>query len=153
MLRFDSARIRPCSAALITLLFAPLSHASCGSAYCLLNTSWDTQGVPATPGQWRLDMHVESINQDQLRAGKDNISAGQDLKCSANNLQGGWLALFIGSGMNVFGTIIDNKAPEETPLWYYGIWSGVSLSGIYMIIRSGSFTRRAGIKMDAKLLQ
>ena len=82
-----------------------------------------------------------------------NISAGQDLKCSANNLQGGWLALFIGSGMNVFGTIIDNKAPEETPLWYYGIWSGVSLSGIYMIIRSGSFTRRAGIKMDAKLLQ
>jgi hypothetical protein len=52
------------------------AHASCGSAFCSVNTSWDAQGAMTEPGT-RLDLRYEYIRQDQLRSGKDKVSTGQ----------------------------------------------------------------------------
>jgi Putative MetA-pathway of phenol degradation len=64
--------------ALTLLVTTPAGYASCGAGYCVINTNWDTQGVPTAPGKFRVDMHYEFIDQDQLREGTKNISAAQD---------------------------------------------------------------------------
>jgi hypothetical protein len=52
------------------------AHASCGSAFCLLNTNWSAQGIWTEPG-WRADLRYEYINQDQPRAGTQDVGVGQ----------------------------------------------------------------------------
>ena len=56
--------------------FFPLAHASCGSAFCLVNTNWGAQGVWTEPG-WRADLRYEYVNQDQPRAGTQNVGVGE----------------------------------------------------------------------------
>ena len=65
-------------AALCAALSAmPLSAgASCGSAFCSVNTSFDVQGAWTEPGA-RVDLRYESINQDQPRAGSAKVGVGQ----------------------------------------------------------------------------
>ena len=59
------------------LLLAPLSAAaSCGSAFCTINTSWDAHGGWLEPGA-RLDLRYESIRQDQPRHGTSNVGVGE----------------------------------------------------------------------------
>jgi hypothetical protein len=59
------------------LVFAsPVAHASCGSAFCMLNTNWDMQGVVVQPGL-RLDLRYEYIKQDQPMSGTQKLSVGQ----------------------------------------------------------------------------
>lgn len=52
--------------------------ASCGSAFCVLNTLWSTQGVPADPGTVRLDLRYEYVDQKELRSGRHRINAEDD---------------------------------------------------------------------------
>ena len=49
--------------------------ASCGSAFCGVNTQWDTQGLWDTPGL-RADLRFEFIDQDQPRSGSDEVTVG-----------------------------------------------------------------------------
>ena len=66
-------RILSCAA----LLFAPaIAAASCGAAFCSVNTSWDAHGGWLEPGA-RLDLRYEHIRQDQPRAGRRNIGVGE----------------------------------------------------------------------------
>jgi len=44
------------------------SFASCGSAFCNLNTDWDIQSIATKQGV-RLDLRAEFIEQDKLRSG------------------------------------------------------------------------------------
>src|SRR6185503_3619284 len=50
--------------------------ASCGSAFCMVNTNWNTQGVWTEPGA-RFDLRFEYINQDQPRAGSRKVGIGE----------------------------------------------------------------------------
>jgi hypothetical protein len=50
--------------------------ASCGSAFCLVNTNWSVQGMWNEPG-WRLDLRYEYIDQDQPRAGTHRVGVGE----------------------------------------------------------------------------
>jgi hypothetical protein len=50
--------------------------ASCGSAFCSVNTSWDLHSGLAEPGA-RLDLRYEYIDQDQPRSGSNKIGVGQ----------------------------------------------------------------------------
>ncbi len=59
--------------AALSLAFA--AHASCGAAFCMVNTSWDAQGVWIEPGT-RLDVRYEFVPQDQPRAGSEAIAVG-----------------------------------------------------------------------------
>src|SRR5256885_4730749 len=62
---------------LLGALLAPFAaSASCGSAFCTVNTSWDAHGAWLDPGA-RLDLRFESISQDQPRAGTKDIAVGE----------------------------------------------------------------------------
>jgi hypothetical protein len=50
--------------------------ASCGSAFCTANSSWDVQGAWQEPG-WRLDLRYEYIDQDQPMAGSRKVGVGE----------------------------------------------------------------------------
>lgn len=56
------------------LLLAGSAQASCGSAFCPLNTSWDMQDAVRETGQWRADLRYEFIPQDRLWSGRSHIS-------------------------------------------------------------------------------
>lgn len=62
----------------IGMSVATPAAASCGSAFCVLNTQWDTQGMTNAPGRVGLDLRYEYVKQDQLRSGKKNISPAED---------------------------------------------------------------------------
>lgn len=52
------------------------AHASCGSAFCPVNTQWDVQGVWTEPGL-RMDMRYEYIPQKQPRHGRKAVDVGE----------------------------------------------------------------------------
>lgn len=57
--------------------FTPTAgHASCGSAFCSVNTDWNVQGVYTEPGG-RAELRYEFLRQGQLRAGSEKVSPGQ----------------------------------------------------------------------------
>jgi hypothetical protein len=73
MHRFEA--IAAALAAATGLLPTP-SRASCGSAFCTVNTDWNVQGVYTEPGG-RAELRYEFLRQGQLRAGSDKIAPGQ----------------------------------------------------------------------------
>ena len=58
------------------LLAAPQALATCGAAFCTINTNWDAHGAWAEPG-WRFDLRYEHILQQQPQTGTDRLSLGQ----------------------------------------------------------------------------
>ena len=52
------------------------AHASCGAAFCSASNDWLTLTQGVTPG-WRVWSQLEYLNQDQLRAGPDEITADE----------------------------------------------------------------------------
>ena len=63
----------------IALALSPAAtQASCGSAFCVLNTNWSTQGVPTVPGTFRLDERFEFVDQKNLMQGSKQISQSED---------------------------------------------------------------------------
>ena len=67
-----------CSGGVALLVTAGAVQASCGSAFCVLNTNWSTQGVAAAPGTARLDVHFEFVDQEHLQSGTKRISQADD---------------------------------------------------------------------------
>src|SRR2546423_7938447 len=66
-----------------TLLMAALAAgvagnvaASCGSAFCMVNTNWNAQGAWIDPGA-RVDLRFEYMDQDQPRAGSRKVGVGE----------------------------------------------------------------------------
>jgi hypothetical protein len=64
------------AAAFALVLVPPNAAASCGAAFCMVNTNWNMQGFAPEPGL-RLDLRLEYIDQDQPRAGSDKVAVGQ----------------------------------------------------------------------------
>jgi hypothetical protein len=62
----------------LALSFPAMVYASCGSAFCNLNTDWDIQSISAKSGV-RLDLRAEYINQDQLRSGTHKTQAAGEV--------------------------------------------------------------------------
>lgn len=63
------------AAALAAFSFSLTASASCGAAFCMVNTSWDAQGAWTEAGT-RLDLRYEVLHQDQPRAGSDKVAVG-----------------------------------------------------------------------------
>ena len=55
---------------------APGALASCGSAFCLVNTNWDMP-TSWTQSGLRLDLRFEAVNQTQPYHGSNKVSVGQ----------------------------------------------------------------------------
>jgi hypothetical protein len=52
------------------------ASASCGAAYCLVNTDWSAQGAWTEPGA-RIDLRYETIDLDQPRNGSTRVAVGE----------------------------------------------------------------------------
>ncbi|BAV32539.1 hypothetical protein SCL_0217 [Sulfuricaulis limicola] len=59
----------------IGLFTALAAHASCGAAFCTLNTHWESQGAWTGTGM-RLDLRYEYIDLDQPLAGRERVPVG-----------------------------------------------------------------------------
>ena len=64
------------AAAVASLVAASAAVASCGSAFCMVNTNWGVQGVWNEPG-FRGDLRFEYIDQDQPRTGTRDVAVGE----------------------------------------------------------------------------
>ncbi len=61
----------------LAVLAMPLpAAASCGAAFCSINTSWDVQGAWQEPGA-RFDLRYEHVNQNQPTYGRRKVGFGQ----------------------------------------------------------------------------
>jgi hypothetical protein len=67
-------RLALAGAALCALSYQ--AHASCGAAFCLVNTDWSVQGEYVESGA-RFDLRYEFIDLDQPRNGRDRVAVGQ----------------------------------------------------------------------------
>src|SRR5688500_9005354 len=63
------------TAALAAYMLSVTAQASCGAAFCMVNTGWSAQGAWTGAGT-RFDLRYEYIDQDQPRAGKDKVAFG-----------------------------------------------------------------------------
>src|SRR3954451_20964284 len=69
------------------LICAPLTAAaSCGSAFCTINTSWDAHGAWQEAGA-RLDLRYEYIPQDRKKGSGTNVEH-DEIKTLNRNLLG-----------------------------------------------------------------
>src|SRR5262245_18631710 len=64
------------AAALLALGMSAGASASCGSAFCSVNTAWDLQTGLSSPGM-AVDLRYEYIKQDQPRTGTRKLSVGE----------------------------------------------------------------------------
>jgi hypothetical protein len=53
--------------------FASTANASCGTAFCSVNTQWDTQGLSSNEGL-RIDVRYSYAKADQFRSGSSKIT-------------------------------------------------------------------------------
>ncbi len=67
-----------CSGGVALIAAAGAAQGSCGSAFCVLNTNWSTQGVASEPGAFRLDERFEFVDQKHLQSGTKRISQADD---------------------------------------------------------------------------
>jgi hypothetical protein len=65
-----------CKAALAVAFLPSLAFASCGSAFCTVNTNWTAQSALVEAGS-SFDLHYEYIDQAQPFAGGDKVAVGQ----------------------------------------------------------------------------
>ena len=102
------------SAALLLVLgilaFGGAGHearASCGSAFCMVNTSWNVQGAWTEPGL-RFDLRYEYIDQDQPRAGSGKVGVGQipQHHDEVRSINRNWLAGFDYTFNNDWGAAV-----------------------------------------------
>lgn len=78
------------------------AHASCGSAFCTLMTDRYAQGTGIPHDGWSLDSHYESIVQDRLRRGTQNLEPSdvtdeEDIERKTDNQN---LVTSLGYGIN-----------------------------------------------------
>lgn len=62
--------------ALALWALAPWVQASCGAAFCPINTNWTLQGPVSEPGL-RVDLRYEYLDQDQPMAGGHKVGVGE----------------------------------------------------------------------------
>lgn len=58
-------------------ILAVNAQASCGSAFCLTNTNWESQGFFTGAGT-RVDLRYEFVRQDALRSGTTRVSPSEE---------------------------------------------------------------------------
>ncbi|WP_167758627.1 transporter [Zemynaea arenosa] len=88
-----------CSA--VAALFPALASASCGAAFCTVNTNWTSETALADAGN-AFDLRYEFINLNQPMSGTDTIAIGQiphhhdEVRTLNRNVVATWSHSFVG---------------------------------------------------------
>jgi hypothetical protein len=109
-----SKALVPVAAALASLLSIP-AYASCGAAYCSLNTDLAAEAAGLVEGA-SFDLRYESINQDQPRTGSTKLAVGEirrhhdEVSTRNRNLIGTYSRMFpSGWGFSVAAPFVDRE--------------------------------------------
>jgi len=162
--------LRTAAAALPMAFFLPAqAFASCGSAFCSVNTGWDVHGGVAEPGA-SVDLRYEHIDQDQPRSGSRKVGVGQvprhhdEVETRNRNLLGSFDYVFNADwGLNVSAPLVDrehlhihNHRGEKLPeAWNFTSLGDTRVLGRYRLssteARDTHETGTAGISFGLKL--
>lgn len=71
-----SIAARGALAAALAAIALPAAHASCGAAFCTVNTDWNAQDAWTEPGT-RYGLRFEYLDQDQPQTGTRKLAVGQ----------------------------------------------------------------------------
>lgn len=71
-----SIATRGALAAALATFAMPAAHASCGTAFCTVNTDWNAQGAWTESGT-RYGLRFEYVDQDQPQTGTRKLAVGQ----------------------------------------------------------------------------
>jgi hypothetical protein len=124
-----------------------IASASCGSAFCTVNTNWTSESAMVEAGS-SFDLRYEYIKQDQPRSGRDKVAVGQashhhdEVKTVNRNLVATYSHSFqSGWGISVTAPLADRehthihnhhgaKLPEE---WRYTELGDMRVIGRYQL--------------------
>jgi hypothetical protein len=154
------------AAASLVLLPAP-ALASCGSAFCTVNTNWASENAMIEAGS-SFDLRYESIRLDQPRTGTDNIGVGEiprhhdEVKTTNHNLVATFNHNFgSGWGVSVTAPVVDrdhlhihNHQGEQIPEeWNFREVGDVRVVGRYQLPVLGDLQKpaSAGLLFGVKL--
>jgi hypothetical protein len=144
-----------------------LAVASCGSAFCTVNSNWTSESAMIESGSV-FDLRYEYINQDQPRAGSDKVAVGQiphhhdEVFTRNRNLLATYSHSFNSEwGILVIAPIVDrdhlhihNHAGGQIPeRWNFTELGDVRVIGRYQLPYVGDPTKAstAGINFGLKL--
>jgi len=155
------------AAAALLAAFAGPAEASCGSAFCSINTDWGAGTTGLTEGS-TLDLRYENIRQDQPRAGSRRVAVGEiphhhdEVRTLNNNLVATYSQTWA-SGWGLSATLpfarrdhlhIHNHHGAQIPeQWNFREVGDVRLVGRYQRSLEGSDVapRTAGVFFGLKL--
>lgn len=151
--------------ALALLAGAGAAGASCGTAFCVLNTNWSTQGVASDPGTLRLDLRYEFIDQTHLQQGTKRIStddaAGEE-KTELRTLNRNWLTTLDYTfsknwAVSVSAPVVDrshshiDNATGGTEKWDFTKIGDTRVLGFYRFDNEDNPTVNYGLSFGIKL--
>jgi hypothetical protein len=159
--------IRSVAAAAAAALWLPQpGWASCGSAFCTINTGWDVQGTATEAGAMRLDLRYEYINQDRLRSGTRNIPADEDTGEAAElrTVNRNWVATLDYAFDEKWGVsvalplvtrehahIVDPTGAASLEQWDFSELSDARVVGRYQFASTSPTPGHAGLQFGLKL--
>lgn len=152
---------------LVAVLLATATHANagCGSAFCSLNTNWSTQGTWTKPGG-RFDLRYEFVDQDQPRAGTEDVGVGQiprhhdEVRTINRNYIAGFDYTFDSNwGVGVQLPVVDRShehihnhaGGQEPEAWNMTEIGDVRVVGRYRFTPTDSHTGAFGLQFGIKL--
>lgn len=147
--------------------FASSAQASCGSAFCSINTDWASDALGLAEGT-TLDIRYEHILQDQPRSGSRNIGVGEipkhhdEVRTNNNNLLVNYSQGFAsGWGYSVMLPLVDrdhlhihnHMGGQIEEQWHYRELGDMRITGRYQAFVGDQEqgARRAGLVFGLKL--
>jgi hypothetical protein len=153
--------------ALLAALSAGSAHASCGAAFCSLNTDLAAEAAGVAAGS-SFDLRYESILQNQPRSGSSRVGVGQiprhhdEVRTRNRNLIGTFSHVFAsGWGVSLTAPLVDrdhlhihnHRGAQLPEAWNFREFGDLRVTGRYQRALAGSEAapRTAGVLFGVKL--
>ncbi|NEX62402.1 transporter [Noviherbaspirillum galbum] len=151
----------------LAFLVPALAEASCGSAFCTVNTNWTAESASVDAGS-SFDLRYEFIKQDQPRTGTDDIAVGQvprhhdEVRTYNRNLVASFSHTFSsGWGLSIVAPLTDrdhlhihnHHGAQLSEQWQYQELGDVRVTGRYQLPLAGDAANpsTAGLLFGVKL--
>ncbi len=155
------------AAATLLAAFAGSAQASCGAAFCSINTDWTSETTGLAEGSV-FDLRYEHIRQDQPRAGSRRIGVGEirahhdEVSTLNRNLVATFTHTFAnGFGLSVSAPYLDrdhvhihnHRGAQLVERWDFREFGDVRITGRYQRALGGSDSapRTGGVILGLKL--